>query len=74
MAKRDVWVRVGDDLVRGDHIVGITVGRTPYPHETFKLLTKATGHRDPLIFDTDVLVGDRSHQGHLRVTAPPTTS
>ncbi|MDP9850459.1 hypothetical protein [Streptosporangium lutulentum] len=52
MAKRDVWVRVGNELVRGDSIVGITVesGRSFY--QSYKLLMKVTGHRDPLVVDS----------------------
>ncbi|WP_440581258.1 hypothetical protein [Streptomyces sp. PT19] len=54
MAKRDVWVRVGDALVRGDTVVGVTVSDPLYHHETFKLMLKVTGHRDPLWLDSGV--------------------
>ncbi|MGC3001326.1 hypothetical protein ACPF8X_23890 [Streptomyces sp. G35A] len=54
MAKRDVWVRVKDDLVRGDTIVGISVSDPPYDYETFKIMLKVTGHRDLLWLDSGV--------------------
>ncbi|GAA0902915.1 MULTISPECIES: hypothetical protein [Streptomyces violaceusniger group] len=54
MAKRDVWVRVGDDLVRGDTIVGVAVSDPPYDWETFKIMLKVTGHRDHLWLDSGV--------------------
>ncbi|MDP9850398.1 hypothetical protein [Streptosporangium lutulentum] len=58
MAKRDVWVRVGNELVRGDNIVGITVNgghsfNQSYK-ESYKLLMKVTGHRDPLAVDSGI--------------------
>jgi hypothetical protein len=43
-----MWVRVGDDLVRGDTIVGVTVSDPRYHYETFKIMLKVTGHRDQL--------------------------
>ncbi|MFD7954275.1 hypothetical protein ACFV4X_12340 [Streptomyces ardesiacus] len=52
MAKRDVWVRVGDELVRGDTIVGITVHGGRVSYQSYKLLLKVTGHRDHLVIDT----------------------
>ncbi|MGW7757096.1 hypothetical protein ACWGK6_37210 [Streptomyces violaceusniger] len=58
MANRDVWVRVGDDLVRGDTIVGITVSDPPYGYETFKIMLKVTGHRDHLWLDSGVYGDD----------------
>ncbi|MBL1090480.1 MULTISPECIES: hypothetical protein [Streptomyces] len=54
MAKRDVWVRVGDDLVRGDTVVGVTVSDPHYHHEAFKIMLKVTGHRDHLWLDSGV--------------------
>ncbi|MFD7957239.1 hypothetical protein ACFV4X_27580 [Streptomyces ardesiacus] len=52
MAKRGVRVRVGDDLVRGDTLVGIGVSDPRYHHETFKIMLKVTGHRDLLWLDS----------------------
>ncbi|MFJ3891077.1 hypothetical protein [Streptomyces rubrogriseus] len=57
MAKRDVWVRIGDKLVRGDTVVGVTVSDPPYHHETFKIMLKVTGHRDLLWLDSGVYDG-----------------
>lgn len=54
MAKRDVWVRAGDDMVRGDTVVGVTVSDPHYHHETFKIMLKVTGHRDHLWLDSGV--------------------
>jgi hypothetical protein len=56
VAKRDVWVRVGNELVRGDNIVSITVDGGRY-YQTYKLLIKVTGHRDPLVIDSGIVVG-----------------
>ncbi|MFF1680773.1 hypothetical protein ACFVYG_32635 [Streptomyces sp. NPDC058256] len=61
MAKRDVWVRVRDDLVRGDTIVGVTVSDPHYHHETFKIMLKVTGHRDHLWLDTGVAEDGSDH-------------
>ncbi|MFD0441400.1 hypothetical protein ACFQ10_00055 [Streptomyces indonesiensis] len=49
-----MWVRVGDDLVRGDTIVGVAVSDPPYDWETFKIMLKVTGHRDHLWLDSGV--------------------
>lgn len=68
MAKRDVWVRVGDDLVRGDTIVGVTVSDPHYHHETFKIMLMVTGHRDHLWLDSGVLDDDRG-DGREQVNA-----
>ncbi|MBT2406916.1 MULTISPECIES: hypothetical protein [unclassified Streptomyces] len=54
MAKRDVWVRVGDELVRGDTIVGITVDGGQVYYQSYKLLLKVTGHRDLLVIDSGI--------------------
>ncbi|MCL7382518.1 hypothetical protein [Streptomyces sp. 35G-GA-8] len=59
MAKRDVWVRVGDDLVRGDTVVGVTVSDPHYHHETFKIMLKVTGHRDHLWLNSGVRDDDQ---------------
>ncbi|MEU3349746.1 hypothetical protein ABZ723_33075 [Streptomyces sp. NPDC006700] len=68
MAKRDVWVRVGDDLVRGDTVLGVTVSDPHYHHETFKIMLKVTGHRDPLWLDAAVCDDDQG-AGRERVNA-----
>lgn len=68
VAKRDVWVRVGDDLVRGDTIVGVTVSDPHYHHETFKIMLKVTGHRDHLWLDSGVRDDDRG-EGREQVNA-----
>ncbi len=68
MAKRDVWVRIRDDLVRGDTVVGVTVSDPHYHHETFKIMLKATGHRDPLWLDSGVCDDDQG-DGRGRVNA-----
>lgn len=60
MAKRDVWVRVGDDRVRGDTIVGVTVSDPRYHYETFKIMLKVTGHRDHLWLGSRVRHDDQS--------------
>ncbi|WP_420167203.1 hypothetical protein [Streptomyces violaceoruber] len=68
MAKRDVWVRVRDELVRGDTVVGISVSDPPYGWETFKILLKATGHRDVLWLDSGVHDGEAG-EGREQVNA-----
>jgi hypothetical protein len=68
VAKRDVWVRVRDDLVRGDTVVGVTVRDPPYHHETFKIMLKVTGHRDHLWLDSGVLDDDQG-DGREQVNA-----
>ncbi|NUR95243.1 MAG: hypothetical protein HOV67_08295 [Kribbellaceae bacterium] len=57
MAKRDVWVRVGNELVRGDNIVSITVNGGRQFYQSYKLLMKVTGHRDPLVIDSGIVAG-----------------
>ncbi|MET8538646.1 hypothetical protein ABZV67_45080 [Streptomyces sp. NPDC005065] len=72
MAKRDVWVRVGDELVRGDTIVGISVHNGHAYYQSYKLLLKVTGHRDPLVIDSRIVSrGDDTDkaQCHERATA-----
>lgn len=54
VSKRDVWVRVGGELVRGDTIVGISVGRGR-AYQSYKLLLKVTGHRDHLVIDSGIV-------------------
>ncbi|KNE81423.1 hypothetical protein ADZ36_16790 [Streptomyces fradiae] len=54
-----MWVRVGDALVRGDTIVGVTVSDPHYRHETFKIMLKVTGHRDPLWLDSGIYDDDQ---------------
>ncbi|MFJ8113067.1 hypothetical protein [Streptomyces sp. NPDC096132] len=73
MAKRDVWVRVGDDLVRGDTVVGVTVSDPHYHHETFKIMLRVTGHRDHLWLDSGVRDDDRV-RGASRSTRSQTPS
>ncbi|MFF5826064.1 hypothetical protein ACFY8Q_31720 [[Kitasatospora] papulosa] len=68
MAKRDVWVRVGDELVRGDAVVGISVSDPPYGWESLKILLKVTGHRDVLWIDSGVRV-DGEGEGREQVNA-----
>lgn len=72
MTKRDVWVRVGDELVRGDTITGITVEASRTYYQPYKLLLKATGHRDPLVIDSGIVpLGDDTDKDdcHERATA-----
>ncbi|MFI5740926.1 hypothetical protein ACIA9I_21460 [Streptomyces anulatus] len=59
MAKRDVWVRVGDELVRGDAVVGVSMSDPPCGWQSFKIMLKATGHRDPLWLDSGVHKGEK---------------
>ncbi|WP_159043918.1 hypothetical protein [Streptomyces sp. NRRL S-1521] len=68
MAKRDVWVRVRNDLVRGDTVLGVTVSDPPYDYETFKIMLKVTGHRDPLWLDSGIY-DDGQGAGRERVDA-----
>ncbi|MEW2435993.1 hypothetical protein AB0952_17840 [Streptomyces caniferus] len=68
MGKRDVWVRIGDDLVRGDTIVGISVSDPPYGYETFKIMLKVTGHRDLVWLDSRVY-DDEEGAGREQVNA-----
>ncbi|MFD0164892.1 hypothetical protein ACFVJH_12120 [Streptomyces decoyicus] len=68
VAKRDVWVRIGDDLVRGDTIVGISVSDPPYGYETFKIMLKVTGHRDLVWLDSGVYE-DEEGAGREQVNA-----
>lgn len=68
MAKRDVWVRVGDELVRADTIVGITVHNGHAYYQSYKLLLKVAGHRDPLVIDSGIVArGDA--ECHEQATA-----
>ncbi|MFG2684130.1 hypothetical protein [Streptomyces sp. NPDC048392] len=69
MAKRDVWVRVGDGLVRGDTVVGVSVSDPRYAYETFKIMLKVTGHRDPVWVDSGVCEEDAQGGGRERVNA-----
>ncbi|MYR75215.1 MULTISPECIES: hypothetical protein [unclassified Streptomyces] len=68
MAKRDVWVRVGGELVRGDAVVGISVSNPPYGWESLKILLKVTGHREVLWIDSGVRV-DGEGEGREQVNA-----
>jgi len=72
VAKRDVWVRVGDELVRGDTIVGVTLGGGQVSYQSYKLLLKVTGHRDLLVVDSGIYArGDEADkdEAHEQATA-----
>ena len=59
MAKRDVWVGIDGVLVRGDHVVGVSVGETYRSFQAINLWVKATGHRDPLALNTGITRGSK---------------